>query len=613
MALRGATPLTFRAVGVCDAIDGSNAPPGSMYALQNLIPNPRNAQTFVPRPAAVQLTNFSGFTTPDRVSVLLVVGTLVYGMIGSARFAGKDEPFCYDTDAAAFITIGNVTSANCPATQPSTGDWEPPSMAQVGQRILITHPGYSGANKIGWIDTRSFSSNTATGDTHSNTLVDNLSVNPLNVGWAVGDSVAGAGIPAGTYIVSMTASSITLSQAATATAAGVTLTIASGTPVAPLYGAGDTNTTALAAKPKWVSQFNGRAWFAVNNGLQYTDSLKPWQITASTQALTLGDDTDVTVMGGMPLSTQVAGGVVQALIAFKGAAPYWQITGDAATSNLALQQVAGSVGTLAPLTVQSTPFGLSYVAPDGVRLIDPGTGRSGDPIGAYGEGVTVPFVFAINPSRMCSAFKKNLLRISVQNGAIDAQPFQEYWYNFTLRAWSGPHTFPADQIAAIDAGANDFIVAPHDVAAKLFESSVSPSAASTYTENGTVLSTMWTTTLLPENSTGNANHAVEATIGLALPASQALTIQAYDEAGNTLDTVAMAGDGDSGSIWNAFNWGSGVWGGSVAAFRQWTIEWHNALNFKQMAVSVYGPSVSGYVIGNVIAKVQATGYQGGHP
>jgi hypothetical protein len=87
-----------------------------------------------------------------------------------------------------------------------------------------------------------------------------------------------------------------LSQATTATAAGVALTVTSGTTAAPLYGAGNTNTNGLAALPKAVAQFNGRAYYAVANGLQFTDSLKPWQITNATQALTLGDDQAVTCM-----------------------------------------------------------------------------------------------------------------------------------------------------------------------------------------------------------------------------------------------------------------------------------------------------------------------------
>lgn len=612
MPLRGATPVPFRPFGVCDAIDGSNAPPGALSQAMNLIPNPDTAGQFVPRPAQVQITNFTGFTVPTLPTALLAIGTLVFGMISSSRFAGKDEPFCYDLDAGAFVTIGNVVSANCPTSPPATGAWEPPIMAQIGKRIMITHPGYSGANRIGWIDTRSFAG-AATGDTHTSTLVDALSVNPLNVGWAVGDQISGAGIPAGTYIVSMTATSVVLSQAATATAAGVALTVASGTPGAPIYGAGNTNTTNLVARPVSVGQFNGRAYYAVANGLQWSDSLKPWQITNSTQALTLGDDVLVTALGGVPLSTQVTGGVVQALIAFKGVAPYWQITGDAAASNLAVNQVQGSIGTLAPLSLTPTPNGLAYMSPDGIRVIDPISGRADQVLGANGEGVAVPFMKAVVPSRVCAAFARNLLRVSVQNGAIDSQAQQEFWLHFARNIWSGPHSLPASLIQPCVTGDADFILAASGVSAKLFESNTVPSAASTYTENGAALMWNLTTSLLPENSTGETNHLVESTIGLQLPATQTMTIQAADEGNNVLDTITISGDGVGGAIWGAFTWGVGVWGGSVARFRQWTMPWTVALDFKQASIAIYGPSVSGFVLGNIIAKVQATGFQGGHP
>lgn len=60
-----------------------------------------------------------------------------------------------------------------------------------------------------------------TGDTHSSTLVDNINVTDL----AVGQAITGAGIPAGTTIATIGVGSITLSQAATATASGVALSI----------------------------------------------------------------------------------------------------------------------------------------------------------------------------------------------------------------------------------------------------------------------------------------------------------------------------------------------------------------------------------------------------
>lgn len=613
MPLRGASPITFRASGVCDAVDGSNSPPGAMASLKNLIPNPRNAQQFVPRPASVQITNFPALTTPLAGSALLVIGRRVYGMIASGSPAGKDRPFCYDLEAGAFVTIGNITSANCPTTPATTGEWSPPSMAQVGNRILITHPGYSGANKFGWIDMRAFTLATLTGNTtNTSATLTALSGNPITLGVAVGDAVTGAGIPADTYVVSMTATTVVMSQAATATAAGVALTFTSGTSAAPIYGAGNTNTNTLVQNPLWVANFNGRAWFAVRNGVVYTDSLLPWQVTNASQGLTLGNDTGVTCLAGLPLTSQQQGGVVQSLIAFKGAAPYWQILGDAATSDLRIDEVAGSVGTLAPLTVQSTTKGLGYISPDGLRLIDPMTAICSEPIGADGQGIAAPFAYAVVKSRMAAAFNKNVYRVSVQNGAIDSQATQEFWFDFKRGIFTGPHDFPAAVIAASPADDADFVLFATGIDAKLWENTVSPSAASTYTENGAVMNVMWTTSLLPENNTGNANLIVESSMGFAMPASQTLTFQATDEEGAVLDTISRSGDGAAGALWNAFNWGTGVWGGSVERFTQWGLPWTRALAFKQAQISCYGPAVSNLVIGNLIMKIQPTGYQGAH-
>lgn len=567
MPIRRAQSLTYKASGVCDAVDGTNAPQGAMTALANLIPNPASRNQFVPRPAATQISNFSGFTTPTQGEALLVIGARAYGMIASARYAGKSEPFCYDLLAGAFVAIGNVTAANCPTSQPTTGDWTPATMSMIANRLMITHPGYDGSTAfVGWIDMRAFTSSSATGDTHTSTLIDNLSANPLTVlGWSVGDHITGAGIAAGTYIVSMAAASVTLSQATVATAAAVALTVTSGTPAAPIYGAGQTNTNALAAVPVSVEQFNGRAYYAVGNGVQFSDALNPLQITNASQALTLGDSQPVTALGGLPLSNQVVGGVLQALIAFKADDLYYQITGDPATTNLASNAVQGSVGTLAPNTVVSTPAGLAYIAPDGLRLVGL-DGKSSDPIGDNGSGVNLPFLYAINPSRMCAAYDQNILRVTVQNGFINGQPKEEYWYDFSLKIWTGPHSFPAALISPYHSGVNDFIVFAAGINAKLWQSKTSPSSASTYTENSVALSWVWRTALVPDNDQTAANQVVESALGLAMPSAQAMTVTAFNELGYTLGLVSLSGAGGSSSIWNSFNWGAGYWGSGITPY-----------------------------------------------
>src|SRR5262249_38497298 len=148
--------------------------------------------------------------------------------------------------------------------------------------------------------------------------------------------------------------------------------------------------------------------------------------------------------------------------------------------------VNGSAGTLSPLSLAATPAGLSYVAVDGFRIIGL-DGKSAAPIGAYGDGISLPFLFAISPTRTCAAYDQNLVRISVQNGAKNGQPIEEYWFDLTLQKFTGPHSFPASLISAYHSGSNDFVLFAAGINAKLWSSRVSPSASSTYTENGVAM------------------------------------------------------------------------------------------------------------------------------
>ncbi len=154
MGLRNTAPVKFSPVGLSDALDGSNVFPGAMTSLQNLIPDPTTRNVWTCRPAAVQKTAFASFTTPGFVSAEHVIGTKVYGMIASGANAGHDEPFCFDLSTNAFIAITGVTAANTPTSPATTGAWVPPTMALIGSKLVVTHPGYTGAagNFFGWFD-----------------------------------------------------------------------------------------------------------------------------------------------------------------------------------------------------------------------------------------------------------------------------------------------------------------------------------------------------------------------------------------------------------------------------------------------------------------------------
>lgn len=618
MGLRKARPFTFKPRGLSDALDATNVFQGAMSSLQNLIPAPHTANAFVPRPASNQLTTFGGFNTPAGVTALFVVGTRAYGMISSADFAGKDTPFCYDLVNNAFIAISGRLSANLPTTQSTAGDWQPPKMAMISNtRIIVTHPGFAGGGGgffFGWIDISGFTSNTLTGTSaNGSNVITAVSADPRNSGFQPGMTIQNANndFPAGTTIVSMTINTITVSNNATAGHAGAVLTVTGGTFAAPQWGAGNTNTNPLVAVPNSVEQFNGRAYYAVNNSLVFSDALNPTQVTNATQVLVAGDSVAITALSPLGLVSSVVGGVIQALIVFKGESSLWQVTGDQATGNLALNANPAQVGTLAPNTICQTPKGCIFMAADGVRIMDE-VGRVGDPIGLFGSGVCVPFQNAVNPSRAAAAYNQNVFRLSIKNGTTAGQPMEEYWLDMTLGIWTGPHTFPAGMIDAyqgLTSGGitHGFVLAASGVNAKLFSSNASISNADTYVENGAALSWSWQTTLLPDNEQTSMNALGETNIAMSLPRNAIISVWAFDETGQQLDTVQFQGS-VAGAIWNAFTWGAAVWGQLSGFFKQYLIPWSQPIVFKQMKIRIVGASAMGTVISNLYFKYQPLGY-----
>lgn len=153
MPLRRAAPLRYPCRTLSDTLDGTQADPGCMSSLQNLIPDPTTMNAWICRPAAQQLSAFASFSSPGFVSCLTIEGTVAYGMIASARNAGKDEPFAYDLVGGSFITITGITNANTPVSPPSSGAWTPPQMSLVGTKLVVTHPGFSGVTYfVGFLD-----------------------------------------------------------------------------------------------------------------------------------------------------------------------------------------------------------------------------------------------------------------------------------------------------------------------------------------------------------------------------------------------------------------------------------------------------------------------------
>ena len=175
MPLREGKPVRWTPKGLADAWDATDIFPGACRSLGDLMFDLQNPEIVVPRPGRVALTTFPGFSSPGYISIQFCIGSICYGMIATARNAGKDEPFAYDLINNVFVTISGVTAGNTPTSPASTGAWTPPTAAVIGAKIIITHPGFngSGSNFFGVLDI----SNPAAPAWSSS----NLATNPLTV------------------------------------------------------------------------------------------------------------------------------------------------------------------------------------------------------------------------------------------------------------------------------------------------------------------------------------------------------------------------------------------------------------------------------------------------
>lgn len=365
-------------------------------------------------------------------------------------------------------------------------------------------------------------------------------------------------------------------------------------PAAPTWTSANTAVNALPSVPTVVKNFNNRAYFACGNEAFFSDVLDPVTMTNSTQFLTLGDTTPIVAYGTLPLNT-TAGGVVASLIAFKNTIIY-QIAGDLALMDLTLAAIPSGVGTYAPLSLANTPEGLAFISPDGLRMVNL-LGNVTQPIGANGEGISVPFITALVPSRISAAYNVDVLRISV--GTV------EYWYHTTRKAWTGPHTFPASLIGGYQ---DSFVLAPLNVLFSLWQSDIIVNIDSVYVENSVDLQFDYQTVLLPDTNLMSENCIVETTIMLAFQSGAGnISASFLNENQNTLNSVNITGGGTP-TIWGNFIWGQVNWLGTLFNLQQLQIPWTIPIVFKQGYVNISGASFFGFKIGNLYLKYQPLGY-----
>ena len=518
-------PLMWIPRGVCDALDGTMAFPGAMSNLQNLIPDPTTRGLWQPRPAAVLRTPVPGAF----VSCMLRVGTRIYGMSGSP--GGKDSPFCYDMQTQQFVPI----MGPLPAHPPGVTVYPP-----IDQNTLPFSPQTDGP----W-------------SPPNMTLVGSQII------------VAHPGFVKhnGYFGVIDTTLSFHLTWTST-----------------------NTSPTVLIHPPTWVVNFNGRCFFLVNPpgeqpAAYMSDTLNPTVITNANQILTFGDNLTLTVEAGLALNNQL-GGIIQSLMVFKGSTNIYQVTGDYALGNLAINSLNVATGTNAPNTVVSSEKGLLFMAPDGIRLIDFNATVS-DPIGKSGQGITVPFIQVQVPSRACAGFNVGIYRVQVRN--VNTQ--QEWWYDAVRDLWSGPHT---TGLSLIIPYANTFVCTLQNGGAQLFQSDPLQLPISTFVENGIQLLWAWQTVNLPDTDDLCENCCIEATLALQIPPAThqandpgVVNVSFLDQNAVALDTVTIL-SGNAATIWGHFNWGQALWLGAVGNLFSQQLAWHWPIVFRRGSVQATG-------------------------
>ncbi len=373
-------------------------------------------------------------------------------------------------------------------------------------------------------------------------------------------------------------------------------------PAAPTWDAGNTGTNLLPHQPVAVFNFNGRAYYGLKNTSYFSAELDPLTITNATDFLTHGDTSPVVAYGGTPLTTQL-GGIVQSLIVFKSDILF-QVTGDLALMNLTNEAISSGVGTSAPLSITSTPEGLSFISTHGMRFVSP-TAQISPVVGSYGAGISVPFINSSVPSRICAAFNVDTVRITCQRDDVLGNPTQEWWYNTDQENWSGPHTFPA---SLIQPWRDTFIMTPYNITASLWESDSEPQETSVYMENGVQMTFKYSSSPVPLTGLMEMNQIVETSIGVAFNTVQgAITATAYDENDIVLDQVPVPIP-FGGSIWGTMIWGAFIWGAGYLKYQQVRIPWSKPLVFGQAVFSVTGNAIPGFQIGTLFNRYQPLGY-----
>ncbi len=588
MAKQKEYPIRFTPRGLSDAWDSTDTFPGACLSLQNLIFDQSNPELVVSRPGVGNpLVNLAGpIAGATFISVYVAIGDVIYGLVNSNLTPGYDQPFAYNITTGLLLTIANIKATNVPATQPTTGDWTPPTISMIGDTLVFTSPGFSGGATTGsFTGAITGSLLTVTAPTGVISLGSNIAGASVATGTSITGFVSGTYGGAGVYTLSTTAGSPISSEAMTS-ASGAFFGVLN---VAGMFwDATNTGVFPLPSVPLAVTNFNNRAYFACGNVSYFSDVLIPTNMQLAGQALTHGDTTPITGYGGLPVQTTSAG-VIGALIVFKEF-QIWQVTGDeAVTGSLAQNYLALNVGCVAPRSIVQTPVGILFAGIDGPYTIL-----------ALGQVMSLtnnerrlvpdiqhPFQNIQHPSRAAASFTGPIYRICMQT-VIDGVPAtNDYWFDVTNRRWNGPHSFPYD---VIDQAGNYFVIASSTLGAQIFASQYLPELNSVYVDNGSNIPFFLQTSLLPKTPNINMKQVVESTIELGnFGSTQLYQLTAEDETFNSIATATIQ---------------------NQVADRPVTfgVPWNTPLVFKKLSISVSGNAGYDIQIGTIFSNYRDCGY-----
>jgi GTA TIM-barrel-like domain len=375
-------------------------------------------------------------------------------------------------------------------------------------------------------------------------------------------------------------------------------------PAAPAWSAGTlTGAVTLPARPTAVALYSGRAWYAVGNALVFSDTTSATNCFAGTQVITLGTNQAITAMAGMPLINQTQGGIIQALTVFTSAYSIYQITGDVALSNLALNQLQVETGTYSQNSVCSTPQGVCFVSPEGVRFVAQ-NGTITDPIGVGGTGLNRIFGYAATPTRIAIAYGGDAIRFNILNNYVTGTILYEFFYHLTRKIWSGPHTFPASLISSFG---NSFIISPVGVPGALHRSNVVPTSTDSYVENNARMEWQFVTPLVPPAKDMAMHEVIEQTISMAVNPADDYNFSFVDDQNNIIQATTIAHTTEP-SIWGQALWGEVLWGSYTIVYSTFQLAYSQPIVFKQAFFVGSGPSSGAVKIGSIDTRLRGLGY-----